>query len=75
MSMLTVKDLDKPYEQRAEHNAGNAVTGLLKLYIKKSRKSGVHVSPTIYVNGLEDGGISSGFTRDQWMEHLSPLLS
>jgi len=74
ISLLTVKELDKPYEERKEHNGGNEMTGLLKLYIKQSRKAGLHVSPTVYVNGIEDGGVSSGFTLEQWLEHLKPLL-
>ena len=39
------------------------------------RKNGIHVSPTVYVNGLEDGRISSGWTLAQWQEYLEGGLS
>jgi len=74
LKLLTLTGLDKPYEEREEHNAGNQMTALLKLYIKQSRKSGVHVSPTVFVNGLEDGAVSSGWTAEQWMQHFQPML-
>lgn len=39
------------------------------------RKNGVHVSPTVYVNGIEDGRVSSGWTLEQWQEYFEGGLA
>ncbi|KAJ5088145.1 hypothetical protein N7456_011761 [Penicillium angulare] len=52
-------------------NVGNKVTNDLKWIIKTDRVIGVHVSPTVFFNGVEERGISSGFTAAQWEEWLS----
>eukprot|EP00937_MAST-01D_sp_MAST-1D-sp2_P006643 g6643.t1 len=56
------------------HNTGNATTNTLKLYTKFCRTRGIHVTPTVLVNGLEEGAISSGWTLQQWIDYLDPLL-
>mmetsp|Transcript_2434 Transcript_2434/g.5490 ORF Transcript_2434/g.5490 Transcript_2434/m.5490 type:complete len:204 (-) Transcript_2434:550-1161(-) len=51
-------------------NAGNQVGQLLKWYVKHGRKNGIHVTPTVYVNGIEEPSISSGWTAQQWTEYF-----
>ncbi|OKL56713.1 hypothetical protein UA08_07848 [Talaromyces atroroseus] len=51
-------------------NRGNGVTNDLKLIIKANRVVGVHVSPTVFFNGIEEKSISSSFTAAQWEEWL-----
>ncbi|KAL1960753.1 hypothetical protein VTO42DRAFT_6583 [Malbranchea cinnamomea] len=51
-------------------NSGNQVTNDFKLLIKANRVVGVHVSPTVFFNGIEEKSISSSFTADQWKEWL-----
>jgi len=52
-------------------NAGNQVTNDIKWMVKADRVVGVHVSPTIFFNGVEERGISSSFTAAQWEEWLA----
>lgn len=54
--------------------SGNLVRGLFKQYVKFARKNGMHVSPTVVVNGLEEGSISSGWTLEQWKEYVNGKL-
>ena len=49
---------------------GNGVTQDIKFLCKLHRTRGVHVTPTVYVNGLEAGAVSSGWTKEQWIEFL-----
>ncbi|KAL1972141.1 hypothetical protein VTN31DRAFT_7360 [Thermomyces dupontii] len=51
-------------------NAGNQVSNDFKLIIKANRVIGVHVSPTVFFNGVEEKSISSSFTAAQWEEWL-----
>eukprot|EP00435_Cladocopium_sp_Y103_P032240 s1318_g8.t1 len=51
-------------------NAGNAVTQHLKWAIKFHRVRGVHVTPTVFVNGLEAGIVSSDWSADEWAAFL-----
>lgn len=56
-------------------NSGNAVTGDLKVFVKMARLVGVHASPTVIVDGVVDNSISSGWTKDQWMEYLEKMTA
>lgn len=56
-------------------NAGNAMGQMLKWYVKFGRKNGIHVTPTVLVNGIEEGQISSGWTLEQWSEYLDGKLA
>ncbi|KAF7713233.1 Uncharacterized protein PECH_002221 [Penicillium ucsense] len=49
-------------------NAGNQVTDDIKWMTKTNRVIGVHVTPTVFFNGVEERGISSSFTEAQWQE-------
>ncbi len=60
---------DKPGED-GSLNVGNKVTNDVKLMVKANRRVGVHVTPTVLFNGIEEGSISSGFTGQQWEEWL-----
>ena len=51
-------------------NAGNAVTADLKWHLKLARQQSIHVSPTVLVDGLVDGQVSSAWSMDQWIDHL-----
>lgn len=51
-------------------NVGNRVTDDLKVLVRMARGVGVHVSPTVYLDGVEVGEISSGWSGDQWVEWL-----
>ncbi|KAG1150912.1 hypothetical protein G6F37_004419 [Rhizopus arrhizus] len=55
-------------------NAGNKVTNDLKLFIKIGRQNGIHVSPTLLLDGIRDDSVSSGWELDQWKEYLSTKL-
>jgi len=54
-------------------NAGNAVTQSMKWACKFHRARSVHVTPTVFVNGLEAGIVGSDWTADQWKEYLKPM--
>ena len=45
---------------------GCAVTQQLKDLIRYSRSVGVHFSPTVYLNGVEQTEVSSRWTTEQW---------
>lgn len=51
-------------------NVGNGVTDDLKVLIKMARLTGVHVSPTVLLDGVEARELSSSWTADQWVEWL-----
>jgi hypothetical protein len=56
-------------------NTGNAVTDDLKVLVKMARLVGVHVSPSVIVDGVVENSISSGWTKEQWMEYLEKKTS
>jgi len=51
----------------------NEMTQHIKWAVKLHRCRGVHVTPTVHVNGLEAGIVSSGWTGDQWKAFLEPM--
>jgi hypothetical protein len=57
-----------------ERNTGNGSTQMLKWLVKYHRSSGVHVTPTVFVNQIEASHVSSGWELSQWQELLTPLL-
>jgi len=54
-------------------NGGNGMTQEIKWACKFHRTRGVHVTPTVHVNGLEAGIVSSGWTEEQWCAFLEPM--
>ncbi|KAG7132322.1 hypothetical protein HYQ45_009193 [Verticillium longisporum] len=65
---------DKPAED-GSLNTGNAVTVDLKLAVKMARLTGVHVSPTVLLDGVVQGDVSSGWTLEQWTEWLGANIA
>lgn len=55
-------------------NRGNSVSNDLKLCIKIGRQNGIHVSPTVLVDGIRDDSVSSGWELNQWQEYLKSKL-
>ncbi|KAK4521951.1 uncharacterized protein ATC70_004490 [Mucor velutinosus] len=55
-------------------NHGNQVSNDLKLCIKIGRQNGIHVSPTVLVDGIKDDSVSSGWELNQWQEYLKTKL-
>ena len=60
---------DQPAED-GSLNVGNKVTDDVKFQVKANRVTGVHVTPTVLFNGVEERSISSGWTVEQWEEWL-----
>lgn len=55
-------------------NPGPAVVDDVKYFIKLGRQNGIHVSPTVLINSLQDSSISSSWTKEQWIEKLGTVL-
>ncbi|GAA5845910.1 hypothetical protein JCM5353_008420 [Sporobolomyces roseus] len=55
-------------------NSGSAVTDLLKQHVKYHRFRGVHVTPTVFLDGLPEGSVSSGFTEEDWKQFLKEKI-
>ena len=53
-------------------NAGSKVTQALKWEVKHHRAQGVHVTPTVFLNGIEAVQIGSGWSLAEWTEFLGP---
>lgn len=56
-------------------NSGNGVTNDIKLMVKANRVIGVHVSPTVFFNGIEEKNIGSSFTPAQWEDWLDSNIA
>ena len=63
----------KLLELTSTGNSGTSMTQHIKWACKYHRTRGVHVTPTVHVNGLEAGIISSGWTGEQWEKFLAPM--
>ena len=53
-----------------QSNGGTPVTNDLKLAIRYGRQNSIHVTPTVALDGLIDGSISSSFTSKDWDTYL-----
>jgi len=53
--------------------SGTGVTQAIKWAVKFHRVRSVHVTPTVFVNGLEAGVVSSGWSGGQWHQFLQPM--
>jgi len=51
-------------------NEGNAMTQDIKWATKYHRTRSVHITPTVFVNGLEAGVVSSGWSAEEWLQFL-----
>jgi len=56
-------------------NCGSAVTLPMKFAAKYHRVRGVHVTPTVFMNGVEAPDISSGWSVEQWKDKVDLCLS
>ena len=52
----------------------NKATQLMKWSVKYHRARSIHVTPTVLINGLEAGDVSSGWGKEEWEAKLSTLL-
>lgn len=68
LELLSIPDNNPPT------NCSNKLQADVKYFIKFGRQNGIHVSPTVAINGLIDTDISSSFTDKQWAEKLLQLL-
>jgi len=66
-SMLEIPG--KPTED-GSLNVGNSVTSDIKLMVKANRRTGVHVTPTVLFNGIEEGSVGSTTNPQQWEDWL-----
>ncbi|KAJ1661871.1 hypothetical protein IW140_006354 [Coemansia sp. RSA 1813] len=55
-------------------NRGNAITNDLKYHIKIARAQGIHVSPTVVLDGIRDDSVSSSWGLDQWAAWLKQKI-
>lgn len=55
-------------------NGGSKVTNDLKSFIRVGRQNGIHVTPTVVINGLQDPSISSSWTAEQWFQKLDSTV-
>jgi hypothetical protein len=55
-------------------NKGNHFCQMIKFVTKYHRLRGVHVTPTVFVNGLEAAEVSSGWGLDQWRDFIDRIL-
>lgn len=62
-------------KQNPPGQGGVPVTTQLKFYVKHHRAAGVHVTPSVLVNGILDNGISSSWTLQQWQDRIVELAS
>lgn len=61
-------------EARGNSGLGD-VTQHLKWFVKYHRARGVHVTPTVHINGIEAADVSSGWSADAWLAKLDPMLT
>ena len=57
-----------------EGNSGNKVTNDLKYFVKIGRQNGIHVTPTVLLDGLVDPSVSSGMSEEQWAAYLKEKI-
>lgn len=67
LELLTIKEKS----DNGQLNSGNQVTSDIKLMVRLNRVVGVHVTPTVYFNGIEEPGINSSFNATQWEQWLA----
>lgn len=54
-------------------NAGNELNNDLKYFIKHARFRSVHVSPTIFIDGIPEPALESGTAVEVWLEKIGAL--
>ncbi|KAJ2779633.1 hypothetical protein H4R18_003895 [Coemansia javaensis] len=69
LQLVDVQASDEPA------NRGNAVTADLKYHIRLARAQGIHVSPTVVLDGVRDDAVSSSWGAEQWQAWLDQKLA
>lgn len=64
---LALVDYDPQKIKEGAMNPGCGVTQQIKDITRYSRSVGVHVSPTVYLDGVEQTEVSSRWTMEQWV--------
>jgi hypothetical protein len=59
----------------ASGNSGNAVGADVKFACRYHRVRGVHMTPTVHINGIPELNASSSWTVQEWKERIDSLLS
>jgi protein-disulfide isomerase len=54
---------------------GDDVNQWLKYHTRHGRQLSVHVTPTVFVNGINLADHSSSWTLEDWAKHIDPLLA
>lgn len=67
-ALLAYKDVP------GSRNSGNEITQKLTILTRIARKQGIHYTPTVLINGLEDTSIQSSWDLETWKEYLSKLV-
>jgi hypothetical protein len=49
------------------------VTNDLKVFIRQARQNGIHVTPTVAVNGIIDNSFESSTPEETWYEKLNAI--
>lgn len=68
LNSLVISKADKP------NNDGNSVTNDLKYFTKVGRQNGVHVTPTVLINGFKDPSIESSTSPADILKKFDALL-
>ncbi|KAF6002663.1 hypothetical protein F1559_001269 [Cyanidiococcus yangmingshanensis] len=59
----------------APGNGGNAVGAAVKFACRYHRVRGVHVTPTVHINGIPELNASSSWTKEDWKDRIDSLLT
>lgn len=55
-------------------NSSNKLQNDVKYFIKFGRQNGIHMSPSVCINGVLDPVIDSSFTPEQWFEKFAASI-
>ncbi|KAG0150550.1 hypothetical protein CROQUDRAFT_57956 [Cronartium quercuum f. sp. fusiforme G11] len=55
-------------------NAGTKIDPTLKLAVRYHRQNGIHVTPTVTLDGIIDPSISSSYTQPEWEKYIQEKL-
>jgi hypothetical protein len=69
--------LSEPLQELTDENPNGglgSVTQALKWTVKYHRSRGIHVTPTVLINGIEAVDVSSGWTTQEWMEKVQSMV-
>ncbi|KAL7009490.1 hypothetical protein EMMF5_001121 [Cystobasidiomycetes sp. EMM_F5] len=55
-------------------NSGTQITDDLKLQVKLGRQNGIHVTPTVLLDGLVEPSVSSSFGKAEWEKFVDEKI-